>query len=71
MRLTSTGTSFLGDAEHATYREPIDPRRALAVLVARGFRPEIAREAAYGELSSEAARRLGCVAGLIELEEPR
>ena len=70
MRLRSSGTSLFADAPHATYRERIDPKRAQAVMIAQGMRPAVAAEAAYGELSSEAAQRLGKNAGLL-LEEPR
>ncbi len=70
MRLRGNGTSILGDAPHARHREPIDPTKAQAVLLARGYRADVAREAAYGELSIEAARRLGLGAGLL-LEETR
>ena len=68
MHLRSNGTSILGDGPHARHREAIDPRRTQAVLIATGYRPEVAQEAAYGELSSSAARRLGTRVGLIEEE---
>ena len=70
MRLTSNGTSFLGDTPHARHREPIRPECVEAVLLAWGYRAAVAREAAHGELSIESARRLGRGAGLL-LEEPR
>ena len=70
MRLRSNGTSLFADAPHATYRERIDPRRAEAVMLAQGYRPIVAQEAAHGALSIEAARRLGRNVGLL-LEEPR
>ena len=67
MRLTSTGTSILaGPIVIAT----IDPKRAQAVMLAQGYRPIVAQEAAHGALSIEAARRLGRNVGLL-LEEPR
>jgi hypothetical protein len=42
----------------------IDPHRAQAGLIASGCRPEVAREIAYGPLTSEAARRLAKQTGL-------
>lgn len=65
MRLTTTGTAILAGTVRIA---EMDPRRAQAVMIATGFRPAVAAEAAYGELSSEAARRLGRTAGLITKE---
>lgn len=72
MQLRATGTAFLAFRPN---RPPVvvavkDPRRALACLIAQGFRPDVAREVAYGELSSEAATRLGRVCGLLADTEP-
>ena len=64
--ILSLGTSHLVyGATPRPHVEAKDPRRALACLVAQGFRVAVAREVAHGELSSEAAARLGKQTGLL------
>lgn len=68
MRLDTTGTSIL----IGKYRDPIDPRRAEAVLKAQGRHPLIARVLAWGgytaamQLSKGDAAQAGRDIGLLK-----
>lgn len=67
MKLLSTGTSLL-IYSHRPQPTSIqkDPARALAALIAQGHSVTVAREAAHGYLSREAALRLGKTISLLQ-----